>query len=279
MSQYYQHSGHYSPPAALVAALMGAVAASLLGAIYAYIVLYLPLAGWITFVISGGYGLCVGLAVSKACRVAKVRSQKAALGIALVSQLVGFYVAWGVWMHALLVRAEVQDVSLATCLSPSALWAAIKVVNGTGAWSMFGVEPSGFFLALLWLLEAAIIFVLCLASVDLADPFCEKCQVWCPSKPIATLDPMAPEELKSVLEGRQLDRLSLIQGDETQERIVLDLAHCARCNQLHTLSARHITIKVKDGKREDETTKVVSHLLLTPEEALAVQNLHLLKTE
>ena len=279
MSLYYRHSGQFSPPAALVALLMGAAAASLLGALYAYIVLYLPLAGWITFVISGGFGLCVGVAVAKACRIAKVRNQKVALGIALVAQLVGFYVSWGVWMYALLVRAEVQDISLATCLAPATLWEAIKVINGTGAWTVFGMQPTGISLALLWLLEAAIVFGLCLLSVDLSDPFCEKCKIWCPSKPIATVDPMSPEELKTVLEGRQLERLTLIQTDETQERIVLDLASCARCGDLQTLSARHITIKIKDGKREDEINKVVSHLLLTPDEAVALQNLHLLKAE
>jgi len=152
-------------------------------------------------------------------------------------------------------------------------------LNGTGAWSIAGLEPTGISLALLWVLEAAIIFLLCYVSVDLGGPFCEKCKAWCPSKAIATVDAMPLEELKAVLEGRQLERLMLIQTDETQERIVLDLATCAHCSQLNALSARHFTIKIKDGKREEEIKQVVSHLLLTPDEALAVQNLHLLKAE
>lgn len=278
MSQYYRHSGSFSLPAAVVAFLVGAIAASLLGAIYSYIILYLPMAGWITFMISGGYGLCVGATVSMACRSAKIRNPGVAKAVALAAQLVGFYVSWGVWVHRLLARAEVPDVSLAMCLRPDLLWKAIQVINQNGAWSISGMEPTGVSLALLWLLEAGIIFWVCYVVVDLSDPFCENCKLWCKPTAIAAVEPMSPEELKSVLQTRQLERLKLMpQPDITEERIMLDLASCPRCGQLHTLSARHITIKLKDGKPEDRINRVVTNLLLTSEEALAMQNLHLLK--
>jgi len=276
MSLYYRHSGQFSPVAVFLAFLCGALAAAVLGFLYAYIVLYLPLAGFVTFVISAGFGLGVGVAVARTARRCHLRNERVARWVALAAMLVGFYVSWAVWVYALMVRAEVEGVTLAACLKPSVLWEAIVAINKAGAWSIAGMEPTGIFLAVLWLLEAAILFGVAYITVELADPYCEKCRQWCVTRPIARIQPMDPAELQSVLEGRQLERLLLSQADDGEERMELDLSTCSKCNQLHTLSARHLTVKINDGKREMQSTHLVKHLIFSRDEALAVQNLHLL---
>lgn len=276
MSLYYRHSGRFSPLSVLLAFGAGALAAVLLGFVYAYVVLYMPLAGFITFVLSALFGGAVGWVVGKAARWGRIRNIRVVQLTALAALSVGFYVSWGVWVYALLVRSEAEGVTLAACLNPVVLGKLVKAINESGAWTISGIEPTGIFLALLWLMEAAIIFGVAFFAVELSDPYCEKCQQWCRTGPIARIEPMQVEELRGVLEGRQLERLRLSQADEREERMELDLSTCLKCNQMHTLSARHLTVKVSDGKREMETTRVLDFLLLTSEEALALQNLHLL---
>ena len=87
---------------------------------------------------------------------------------------------------------------------------------------------------------------------------------------------MDPSELQTILESRQLEKLRLSRASEAQDRVQLDLASCPQCNQLHALSASQFIIKMNDGKPTEQTTRVVQHLLLTPDEATAIQHLHLL---
>ncbi len=252
--------------------------ASPLGAAYSYAVLYLPMAGWITFLLAAGFGLCVGRLTARICRAVQIRNLKVTRLTAVAVQLVGYHFAWAVWVQAVMSRAEVHGLTLATCLRPRFLWTAIPAINEAGAWSLGGGDTpcTGPSLGLVWMLEAAIIFWACYKSVELAQPFCERCRKWCPARAIACLEPMDSAELQTTLETRQLEKLRLSRATEAQDRVMLELASCPHCNRLHALSARQFTIKVNDGKPTEQTTKLVQHLLLTPDEATAIQHLHVL---
>lgn len=54
---------------------------------------------------------------------------------------------------------------------------------------------------------------------------------------------------------------------------------CPRCQLFHTLSARNFLIVKKGEKLEEVITLVVDHLLLSSDEALALQHLRLLKKD
>lgn len=276
MSLYYRHSGRYSPAALIFTLVPAIVAALLLGVVYAYVVLYLPFGGYITLILSLLFGAGVAQVVNRAARWSRIRSEGALRWIALVSIVSGFYVSWGVWVYALLARAGVSGMGLASCLHPAVLWKAVQAINESGAWSMFGVTPSGYFLGALWLIEAVVIITGACLLVEITDPYCEQCQQWCKTGPIARIVPMPAEELKSVLESRRLESLRLSPAEDQEERVELDLSSCSKCNLMHTLGARHLTVKVSDGKREVQSSQLLTFLLLTSDEALALQNLQLL---
>lgn len=277
---YYRHSGRFSVFGLIGAFLFGALAASLAGAIYSLVILYLPMAAWVAFLGTAGFGLFVGKMTGVACRVAKIRNDRAAKGVCLAAQLVGYYVAWASWIYLLLLGAKVEGITLAQCLHPAVLFSYIPKVYEVGAWGLSeGTTCNGSSLGLVWLLEAAIIFVTAYRSVKLSEPFCENCLVWCKSKHIAQIEPLPLDQLKSALETRRLEELSLSSAGECDDRVLLDLASCPRCQQFHTLSARNFLIVKKGDKLEEVITQVVDRLLVTSDEALALQHLRLLNKD
>ena len=280
-ADYYRHSGKFSTAGVVKTLALGSLAASVFGAIYAYAILYIPLAGTVSFLLSGGYGLVTGVCAGLLLKSGLIRNRKIGWFCLLFCQLVGYYVTWAVWIHAMIARAG-GDLGLGILFFPPVLVQAILKVNEVGAWSIgSGGEPvSGVLLWLFWLGEVVIIFGACLVGLSqLDEPFCESCRVWCKEHSgVAALHPMAPEDLRQVLEHRQYECLELAQEpSEMSLHVQLDLHQCPQCQETCSVTGRLVTTTVKDGNKTTQSEKAVNQLLISRDEATALRNLHLLE--
>lgn len=277
--RYYQHSGQFTFGGVVLTLVAGLAGGSILAAIYAALILYIPLAGFVTFLLAGGFGFLVGLVTSLLITAGKIRSKGLAFLLSSVVGLGSLYVAWAVWIFLLLNRAELEPELAAILLQPGVLWELLGQISEVGAWSMSDFTPTGLFLWFLWGVEAIIVLGLAmiLPMVALATPFCERCDVWCnEEKDVATLKPCDPEELRARMEAKELGFLETVGKPEfpAAEWIRADLHVCPGCKEMQTLSFKKINVTVNDkGERSDAETNWIDHLLVTPQEAEAIRKL------
>lgn len=278
--EYYRHSGRFDTgrtPLALAGAL---AAAALLATMYAYVVLYLPIAGYITFLITGGFGLGAGAVMAHLLRWAKVRNTKLSFGLALAVGLFAVYWAWMVYLFALLQKESPNLPPLwflgFLAIHPSLAWEIIQQINATGVWSLRGLQPSGIFLGLIWLVEAGGIAGIATwyPTKKLAEmPFCEACGEWGKTRPLASLAAGDPARLKTALEGKEFAALEQLGRSPVAARswTQVTLQGCAACDTTQTLSVDWVLRTYnKEGKATDKCTPIVHQLRLSSDETIAL---------
>lgn len=278
MGRYYKHSGQAPLASLLLGLVVGTLTASLVGGIYSYVILYLPIAGFITFILSGGYGAVCGFITAFMLQRGKVRNDALSMGVVMLGQLIGFYVAWAVWVYAFVMKSEPEaGLTLPMLLNPLLLGKLVAAINETGAWSMSGSTPSGILLWILWALEAVLVFGgawVVASSIFSGEVYCERCHRWCDNEPgVLLLPPADHGELKRAFEERRFDALAL--GVATQEQfITVDVRSCGGCNELQTLTLVQLTTTInKEGKPETARTEILTGLLMEPAEVAALREM------
>lgn len=276
---YYRHSGQFSLGSVALGTLAATAIGSALAAAYAALVLYIPLAGVITFILSIGFGVLLGLVTAGALRWAKVRHEGIAFLSSATVALSSFYVSWAVWTWLLLRQSKVEAHLSALAAQPEILWGVVGDINAMGAWSMSGATPTGAVLWVLWGVEALLILVpaVLVPLGVLAVPFCDRCDAWCDaSEGVARLTVSEADELKSLMEAKRIDALERLgaAGERDTDWIRVDLHDCPSCDNLHTLTLKSVSVSVADdGDRQQKEVALVDHLLLTTEESHRIRAL------
>jgi hypothetical protein len=273
----YQPSGRLGASTFLWVPLLGVPAAAVLGAAYAYAILYIPVAGYVTFLLTGGFGFLLGLAAAAGVKRGKARSPGVAALLGAVVGLAGLWLSWAVWIFAFARRADADVPLLALLLAPGALWQLIREVNAHGAWTIKGATPTGAWLWLFWSVEALIVVGLpvavCLAQAS--SPFCERCREWCVKAEGAFVGgAAAPQEIVARL--RALDVAFLAEVGPAAPgaplRVRYDLRRC-RCGATSTISATALTTAGAGKKAKESSKALVADLLLSPDADAAVRGL------
>jgi len=265
--RYYRHSGRFSPLSVGKAVALGLLASVPMAFIYAYIIVYIPIIGVVTFLLTGGFAAMVGLAVGGALHAGKVRSNVVAVVTALPVALFALWASWVIWVHALLARADADVGLLDLAMSPAGLWEVITLINEKGAWSMKGFTPTGGVLWALWAGEAAIIagIILVMAVQMLSSPFCEACDRWCEEhKAIAVLGPTRKDALAPRLEQGDYAVLKELTGATGAAFTQIDLHQCSQCQTTSALTATSVTVTQKNGKQEKNEKALLKFLLISP---------------
>lgn len=266
---HYRSSGAFSPLAFPTVLLVGLPAAMLLATIYAYAILYIPIAGYVTFILSVGFGLLCGVAFGYAMRLGKVRNRTLGIALPLLLGLLAFYAHWAIWVYAFLQRADVDASLVGLFFQPSVLWEIVASINKTGAWELFHSTPTGIVLWLLWTAEALLIVVPCVfgAFAMISAPFCERCGKWCDEEEgVQTLRTTDDNTVKAHAEAKDFAALRALGTADADELhfLRLDIHRCASCDHTNTLSVQRISISKDDkGKESRSTDALVTHLLLT----------------
>ncbi len=275
---YYRHSGR-APISSIIFSLgSGLIGGAVLAAIYAYLIYYIPLGGYISFLLTFGCGWALGWLMARCLRWGSVRNVAVATLMALVVGLVTLYVAWAVWLYVLLGQAY-DNVTLLPILSrPDVMWELILAINETGAWSMNNFTPTGIVLWLIWLAEAIIIVgaAVWYGRSAVAEPYCETCFEWTTAHPgVLVTAAGEAETVKNALERRDLPFLRQL-GPATDPSTFLrfDLHSCQECGAFHTLTVSACALQPqKDGSVKIKARPVVRHLLIGPAEVEQIRQI------
>ncbi len=254
-TRYYRHSGRFSPGGIVGALGLGLPAAVLMAFVYAYAIVYIPIIGIVSFILTGGFAAVVGAVVGLMLHTGKVRNTLVSYLTALPVALVALWASWVAWVYALLRRGDAEISLLGLTLDPVGLWQVIGVINEKGAWSFKGATPTGGVLWFLWACEALIIVGVSMAMAEgmVAEPFCEDCQTWCEEqKSFALLGPATQEELVPRLELSDFVALKGLPAATASAFTRLDLHQCTQCRATLTLTGKAITVTQKGGKTETD---------------------------
>jgi len=282
MTPYYQPSNKMPLAGVLGLLAGGMVAALLLALVYIYAVWYIPFV-YINFFLCLGFGLVLGGALALLVRAGKLRSPGAVGALALLVGLVAVYLEWGVYL-TLIFNSEStgSGANAATSTSfslslfldilthPGAMWLALQKINETGTWSLKGSTPSGVFLAVIWVIEAAIILggTYLMAKAQATEPFSETSNEWATEETLAHPLTFAQDvaTTRTALESGQLHHLTPHTATEAEAPFARLKLHSAPNDpNCRYLTLENVTTTLdKKGKPSQSTATVVQHLAISP---------------
>jgi hypothetical protein len=283
-SLYYQHSGKTPIASIFLAGLAGVAAGIVLAFAYAYVDAWCPYAKIRVFA-ALLFGVGVGGATAAIAKAGKVRSLAVVLALVGTATFVAYYFSWVFWIEAALERFVDNTSRLPSysrlILNPLALFRYIQLFNANGYWSMSssGTDaPSGVFLTLIWIGEAAAIFggafTVAYATAR-SNMFCESCNRWCNKAVTLRHVPVGEAaQARQALEAHDFAYLDS-RGPNTNPAHFwsLDYEHCHFCNKLHALTIHDNKLNM-DKKRNVKGKKiktVIDRLLVEPDEIKAIR--------
>ena len=236
---YYQHSGR--PGWAIPLTIFIGIPVTIsLAAIYAYVVVYCPVIGYVNLLFLGALIFCGGFLLDRIARVGKCRNPAVMTGMGLLLGCIALYASWLFFLGALL-----DDVSLlALITNPVGMWNIIGWFNANGWWG-----PAGLIQWAIVATEAVAIvggFTLAGRSAIGEDIFCEPCDAWC--EPFETMllkkDPTLPAD------QRPRDNLQILAQPETNNddfpRYEADVLQCESCQSMQAIRVYDV-VKTVDG--------------------------------
>jgi hypothetical protein len=211
----------------------------------------------------------------------KVRNSMVGGAIAILPAAVSFYCSWAFWVKNIVSIFEQQEVDAFSLMShPQALWRVIKLINQDGTWGSTSANMTkGTELWLIWGGEALLVLGIAASVAYLvlkAQPFCEKCRLWCASNEKLRLSPGNASFIRQSLFKRDLTFLEKLgPGDKKSSFITAQLHSCSSCGDLNTLTltqtdmVRATKWYQRSGVRQ---TNLVKKFLLSRAEADAFRN-------
>lgn len=261
--------------APIVIPIGGAIAAFVLAAVYAYLNLYIPIAGYITILFVIGYAVGVGLAVGYLARLSHCRNRTVLTVTSLVVALFAIYFDW-FWFEYVLFTKEIEEpvpgLFSELLFDPGAVGDIASEIAAEGWYTVRNWTPSGTVLWLFWGIEVLIILggVYFLAqTIGDERVYCERCRSWVPAE---TEKLLAMPEVAVDREHARRGNPEVLSETPTASshvapRLELDVSDCTGCNDLHVLQVYQVT---RDEKGKDDRKAVSPRLLLGRERLAAV---------
>ena len=262
----YEHSGALGPAVAILP-LGGFFGLIVLSFIYAYILVYSPIAGYISILFVVGFGFALGFMASMLGYWGKCRNLFFLRLCGFTIGALAVYVSWVIFIYALLNKdsdGPSEYNLVAMLLSPGSIWSVIKNLNISGWYSIKSFTPSGVVLWIFWGIEAAIVIgmstLLSTGSVT-SEMFCETCGKWCDSsesfesglpKEELDADSIQDNALKTLT---ACDRVS----DQVYPRIHVGLFKCKTCDNIAGCKLEFVSVEYdKDGKASEKRADLTS---------------------
>ncbi len=251
----------------------------ILSIVYAYISVYNPLIGVISFLLPLGFGALFGFGLTSAVTLAKCRNPQLVLLTCSAATLFVMYCVWACFIYVFLDHIN-SPVPLTTVfLDPGGIFAAMSQIAAVGWYTVKGTTPSGIVLWIFWLCEAGMIGYLAVSmpfSHVKETLFCEDCNDWCPAKKdlaryVPTSETAKTERIKS---GDLTVLAELTPATVTAPIYMrLDSQRCGKCSRTSTFQLSQITItKDKNGKPQEKVEKLTELVILTPDSLTKLQN-------
>jgi hypothetical protein len=274
----YRHSGAISLLGILLATTAGIAAAVVLGVVYSFAVVYIPIV-YINALLTFCFGWAMGQAVGWGAKAGKIRNPFVATAYGFLVGLIGIYVAWGTDFLARVIIPQHIQIHYISAFYPSVLMGYIKIFYEKGAWGLpHGGTVSGIPLAVVWAIEAAMIVGAATYFARKAivhHPFCENCSRWAniePGKrPLSLIG--AGEHFSQLISGdlNALMKFNLAHSESTY--LQLDLASCPTCAESCYLTIQQVSETLdKEGKLKIERKALVHNMTIPAEYIPLVQN-------
>lgn len=271
----YRHSGKVSLVGLLSGAAATFVGAPLVATVYSIAIAYIPFI-YLNAILSGVFGGAVGFGVALAMKWGKVRNTWLIMASAFGATLFAHYIGWMVWVAVMFFRAD-AEVPVVAILFPPTFFEIIGELGSEGVWTIgrSNTPVSGFFLWLVWCLEALIVFGASLFAAFATaegEPFCEACQSWCRAhEDVLRLTGHA--ESSSMSSRLLVHDLSVLTeasrpaaSDQAWHQV--DLCLCEKCGGTNTLTLSHVTLSYdKKGNAQTKKDALIDRLLLSNEQA------------
>ena len=257
MSRYYQASGKVPFVGTVLMQLFGAVAAAVLGGLYALANWYSPRAFLTIFAVLI-FGAGVGFAVNIGAKIGKVRNAGFVMLLGTATGILAVYFAWVVYIHLAFRNMGFQDLWI---WRPDFIFKTMQLFaeNATGTFT-------GWLLWACWVMEAGIVILLSLAiSVANDTPFCDYCNAWTKkADDVASFPLTDPAALQGELEAERyevLDELRKSGRPDPSNRLKAVIHSCPNCEDSDYLTISHATVVVdSDGNEETNDTELVKYL-------------------
>jgi len=260
--QKHTHSGAIGP-ALISAPLATGLGATLLGLIYAYVVVYTPIAGYISLLFLAGFAIGLFMLVAMSAQWFKCRAPWFMSAVGLFAGAVALYTSWAFFEYALVSRYD--DTSTLTMLdfltNPAAVWALMVEINADGWYTISSATPSGAVLWFFWGIEALVI----LAAGGLAgmfaltdEVFCERCNTWADD-----VEPKLRVELPADEHAVQQDNVDWMTGlaalpEGAYPVMRGQLKSCPTCENTTPLKLEVVTAELdKDGNVSETTAELI----------------------
>ena len=264
---YYRHSGRFSPARLAIVLPLGLVFGVVIAFAYGYLFAYLPIVGYVSFLLAAGFGLLIGVAIVFLLGLAHVRSTPVTILVALIVTTFTYYMAWVAWVHAIAGRADVPLPVGELATSPGLLWNFISAINDNGVMSIRGWVPKGGILWAFWSLELVLIFVPAMMVVMAernSTVYCEDCKTWCKLAPTVDLGDTDLDTIAQRLEAGDMNALTALPPREAEAWAWtrVEVMQCG-CAKTHTLSLKKVWIEADDkGERAEKDAVVVNRLII-----------------
>lgn len=280
LATYYQPSNKMPLGGVLTTLLGGLLAAVPLALAYVYLTWYVPLV-YFNVCFTAILGGAVGAVVHRLARRGHLRSRGGVAWLALLVGLATVYLQWAMYLTLVMnATGSGSDTSTSfeagTCgallLNPAAMGKMMRLLSADGTWSVLGVQPSGTFLWLIWLAEAAAIVLIALTygADRVAGPYSEAARAWASEEKLPQL--LAPQPdlaaTRAALEAGRFEQVlqPAASHDATPGELwQLRLHRVPGDDSCHYLSLDKLTRKLdKKGQPETSTDPLIQHLAISP---------------
>ena len=243
--------------------LLGTPVAVIMAAVYSYLVIYVPLIGYVNILFLGGYVFATGYALARLVKFYKCRNQAVAFLLGCIIGTIGLYAAW-VFAFKAMYGDEIDLAKLA--FMPGFVWDAAVEQNKIGWWQG---GPTGVFQWIICAIEATAIVLGCgiaaLLGID-REVFCESCFKWCETGSLKKLK--VTEEFSErfgsddAQEWPHLEILQLPDADENEYPHFLgEVMDCPDCTQFSAIRLKLVSLEQGDEGPKENSTDIPGILL------------------
>lgn len=275
---YYKPSGK-APFFGILSLLLGGILAGI-----ALSIVYIALQWFIPFIylnlfIAIGFGLGILFALNYLIKLGKIRNPIIAVALSLVVAFVAYYSQWALYMSLLLQSTEGGSFFVKTSFNlntylyefmhPVELFNNIKLLVDIGTFSIKSTTVTGWFLIIIWLIEAGIIMGIAPLAVHATakEPFSESQDNWMDEnelpKKLKFIESDEIHSIKTALENSNYSPLLALKDNENEKRFSTLKVHSIDGDDNQYLTIINIEITVNDkGEESKKETDVVKYLRL-----------------
>lgn len=252
--------------AAILVPLAILIGAPILGFVYAAAEIYIPIGGWITVILLGGFAYGLAWLVDQAARRSKCRDLVYVRAMGAASGVFGLYGSWVAFTYLLIQREQVEnDVTyMRLFLDPALVFSIARSIAEVGWYSIASLTPAGTLIWILWGIEAAVIILvpaLITGKFIGETAYCVDCDAWCTREAglLLTGVPSSRDDRARVIDGdlAALAALPPRPKDLREPRVQIEFQSCPQCGESGGCSA----FLLERTRDEDDKPKVKSTAL------------------